>query len=225
MKRNLWIWAAVLSVLAVAVGSVGFFLPVGYLQGVVANVAATIFGLAAGILLVNIYLASSEKEAAAAPLLKLITPAVEELHNDLFINHLKDTFGIEKMRTLLDIYKKNKRNPRAFSPDQCDELHNAVLRKLADLLRVHEVLIEQFRELSMITGWSFDPSVTAAALEARLNFVKFKSLHAQATQGPDTKYELVEAYLDGEAAATAVFEMLVHRVGVPEKEWKGVQTG
>jgi len=221
MKRNLWIWASVLSIGALAVGSIGFFLPVGYLQGLVANVAATIFGLAAGILLVNIYLASSEKGAAATPLLKLISPAVKELHNDLFVTHLKNTFGIEKMRTLIDIYQKNKRNPRAFSPEQCNELHSAIASRATDLLRVHEILIEQFRELSMITGWSFDPSVTAAALEARLNFVKFKSLHAQATQGPDTKYQVVEAYLDGEAAASSVFEKLMHRVGLQEKDWRG----
>lgn len=220
MKRMLWIWAAALSVGAAAVGAIGFFLPVGYLQGLVGNVAATILGLAAGVIFVNIYLASSEKGAAAAPLLKLIAPALKELHNDLHVTHLKDTFGIEKTRTLIDIYEKNKRNPQAFSPEQCNELHSAIVSKAADLLRVHEILIEQFRELSMITGWSFDPAVTAAALESRLNFIKFRSLQAQATHSPDVKYQVVEAYLDGEAAAMAVFEKLVHRVGLPDKEWK-----
>ena len=98
------------------------------------------------------------------------------------------------------LYQKNKGNPQAFSPDQCNELHSAIMSKATDLLRVYDLLIDQFRELSMITGWSFDPSVTAAAVQARLSFVKFKSIHGASDQ--DSKYQIVEAYLDGEAAAS-----------------------
>jgi hypothetical protein len=219
VERSLWILALVLLAAAVSLSALGFFLPLGYLQGLSGNVASTLLGLAAAILLVNYYLASSEKGKAAAPLVKLIAPAIKELHNDLFVIHLRNTFGIEKMRILIDTYQKNNRNPRAFSPEQCNELHAAIMSKRTELLRVYDLLIDQFRELSMIIGWSFDPSVTAAALEARLNFMKFKSL--QQAQDQDSKYEIVEAYLDGEAAASAVFEKLLKRLGLPEKEWKG----
>jgi hypothetical protein len=219
MKRLLWI--VTLGLLAVAVGLAawGSHFPPGYVQGLLSNTATTFLGLAAAILFVNLYLASSEKGAAAAPLAKLIEPAIRELHNELFVTHLRNTFGIEKFRTLMDIYQeKNQRNPRAFSPEQCDEIHAAIMAKGKELTRVYDVLIDQFRELSMITGWSFDPSVTAAALEARLNFVKFKTL--QEATDRQAKYQLIEAYFDGEAAASAVLEKLVRRLGLRDHQWK-----
>ena len=207
------ILVVVLFVVAGVVGFIGFHVPVGYSQGLVGNVAATVLGLAAAILLVSIYLTSSEKGAAAAPLLKLIAPAVTELNNELFIGHLRDTFGIEKGKTLVGIYRKNKRDPHAFSPDQCNELYDAIVAKEADLVHVYDILIDQFRELSMITGWSFDPAITAAALEARLNFIKFKTIQALPERGLGERYQVVEAYLDGGIAAQSVVAKLADRLG------------
>lgn len=219
MRRSLWPLVLVLLAAALALGALGFVLPLGHLQALSGNVGSTLLGLAAAILLVNHYLASSEKGAAAAPLVKLIAPAINELHNDLFVTHLTNTFGIAKLRTLVDTYQRNKRDPRAFSPGQCNELHAAIMSKSSELIRVYDVLIDQFRELSMITGWTFDPSVTAAALEARLNFLKFKSIQQATDQ--DSKYEILGAYLDGEASASAVFNKLLNRLGHTREEQNG----
>ena len=218
MRRPIRILALLLLLIAFVLGTIGYFLAASYLQSLLANVATTLLGLAVALFLVNYYLASSEKAEAAAPLVKLINRAIGELHNDLFVRHWNNQFGIAKAKELLAVYDKNKRNRNAFSPDQRDQIHAAIMTRKDDLLRVYDVLIDQFRELSMITGWSFDPAVTAAALEARLNFVKFKSLCS--ASDPDSKSQIIEAYLDGEAAASAVFQMPVARLGLGESEWK-----
>jgi hypothetical protein len=218
MKKYFWILTFGSFTVAAALGTTGYFAPAGYVQDLLSGTATTFLGLAVALVLVNYYLTASEKAEAAAPLLKLIQPAIVELHNDLFIRLWDARFGIDKRKSLLSKYDSNQRNPKAFSPKECDAIHNVIISKAADLVRVFDLLIDQFRELSMITGWSFDPSVTAAALEARLWFVKFKSLQAATDQ--ESKYQIVEAYLDGEAAATAVFEKLITRLGVPRTAWQ-----
>lgn len=219
MKRHFWLLTLASFTMAAVLAATGFFVPDGYGQGLLGAAAVTFFGLAVALLLVNYYLASSEKAEAAAPLVKLIDHAIRELHNNLFLGLWDAEFGIDRRKSLLNKYSSNERNPRAFSPEECNELHSVITAKAPDLVRVYDLLIDQFRELSMITGWSFDPSVTAAALEARLNFVKFKSMHTATDQ--DSKYQVLEAYLDGEAAATAVFEKLITRLGIPRSDWLG----
>lgn len=212
MKTHFWLPALGSFGVAAGVGITGYFLPGGYAQSLLGNAATTFLGLAIAVLLVDFYLTSSEKAEAAAPLAKLIEPAIRELHNNLFLDLWDAKFGIDTRTTLLKKYNANKRNPKAFSPDECNNIHDAIMSKKNELIRVYDLLIDQFRELSMITGWAFDPSVTAAAMEARLNFMKFKSLKDATDQ--DSKYQALEAYLDGEAAATAVFEKLVRRLGI-----------
>ena len=212
VKRAFWILNVVLLLLSAALGSAGYFVLNEYLRALLVNAATTFLGLTVALLIVNYYLAATERKDAAAPLAKLIQGAMIELHDELFVEHWNNTFGTHKAKELLKKYHDNKRAPRTFSPQECDEIHAALMAKSAELQRNFDILIDQFRELSMITGWSFDPEITAAALEARLNFVKFKSL-CSATD-TDSKYKMIEAFLDGESAANEVFSKLMEHIGL-----------
>lgn len=217
MNRAFLVCGLLLLVTAMATGWAGYKVSNEYVRSLLGNAATEFVGLGVALFFVDFYLGRTEKAEAAEPLVKLITPAIVELHNDLFLGHFHTQFGIDKTRELLAVYQKNKRNPNAYSPLQRDEIHAVIMLKRDELLRVYDILIDQFRELSMITGWSFDPAVTAMALEARLNFVKFKSLHASIDN--DSKAQLIEAYLDGEGAASAVVARLIERLGWSKDDW------
>lgn len=217
MQKRLLASGIIVLVAGVIIGAAGYFVPVGYLQSLVAGASTTVIGLGLAVLVVNYYFSASDKRAAAIPLLKLIDPNVTELHNALFVGHWTDRFGTAKATDLIRIYQTNRRNPRAFSPEQCSEIHSVILDKKDELLRVHELLGEQFRELATMTGWSFDPMVTGTSLEARLNFVTFKAVCDKSDI--DSKYKLVEAYLDGEAAATGTYDLLARHLGMKRADW------
>ena len=205
-------------VLAIVLAAIGYYIPPGYWQDLIVGVTGTFLGLGVAVLAVNFFLGASDRKAAAGPLLKLIHPNVMRVHNDLFVRLWNESFGIDEGQRLIDIYQKNKRNPKAFSPEQIERIYNCVTSKKDELVQVYETLGDQLRELSTLAGWSFDPHIVAGALEARLNFVTVKSLIA--ATDTDSKYKLVEAYLDGEAAASNVLARLTKHLGLADTDWK-----
>lgn len=190
----------------------------GYWQDLALGLATTFLGLGIGVLAVNAYLSSADKRQFAKPLLKMIAPQVEELHNELVIQHGINTFGKNDFERILEVYKKHKGDPQAFSPQQRDALYAAIELIKPDLIRVHDILTEQLRELTMLLGWSFDSRVTSAALSARLSFATFKAANWDGSD--ETKRVTIEAYLDSDAATGAVVHHLIAYLGVKESDWK-----
>lgn len=204
--------------LAFLLAIAGYFLPAGYAQDLVIGTTGTFLGLGIAVLAINYFLGASDRKAAAAPLLKLILPNMREINNVLLIDLLNDHFGIDEAKRLIEIYTNNRGNPKAFSPEQRDRLHAGILTKKTELLRVHSLLGEQLKELSTLVGWSFDSTIVAAALEARLNFVAFQKYIDLAET--EDKYKLIEAYIDGVAAAKKVVERLTQHLGLASQDWQ-----
>jgi hypothetical protein len=192
--------------------------PTGYWHELSLGLSTTFLGLGLGVLAVNAYLASTDKRLFSEPLLKMILPNVQELHNDLFITHGRKTFGKDQFEHLIDIYSKHNGDPQAFSPEQRNSLYAAIESRKSDLLRCFDLLQEQLRELTLLLGWSFDSRVTAAALTARLNYSTFKALNWDGTDA--TKLTTIEAYFDAEAATSAVLKHLVAYLGLKDHEWQ-----
>lgn len=205
---------------AIVVGVAGYFITQPYFQALAAGLSSTALGLALAVLLVNKFLNSSEKQSAAAPLLQLISPNVRKLHNNLFLKLGRSKFGIDEFNTMIDTYQKNKRDPQAFKPAQRLELFEMIKTNRSELASTYEILQDQFRELSTIAGWSFDPRVVAMTLTARLNFATFKAIPWDETPPADaTVLKAVESYLDADAACGHVFESLAQHIGMNKNEW------
>ena len=179
--------------------------------------STTLLGLGLAVAFVNKILYSSERKAAAIPLLKLIRPNIAKLHNDFFIRAGRARFGIENFEHLLHVYQQHKRNPEAFAPEQRDQLYDFLKQNRTDLIATYDVLQDQFRELATIGGWSFDPRLVSAALSARLNFATFKALPWD--DATATKLSAIEAYFDGEADASKVFTVLTEHIGLNREDW------
>lgn len=202
--------------LAFVLAIAGYFLPAGYAQDLATGITGTFLGLGIAVIAVNYFLGASDRKAAAAPLLKLILPNMYEINNILLVDLWNNHFGIDEAKRLVEIYKSNRGNPKAFSPEQRDRIHACILSKKTELLRVHALLGEQLKELSTLVGWSFDSTIVAAALEARLNFVAFQKYIDSAET--EDKYKLIEAYIDGLAAAKKVVERLTQHLGIASQD-------
>lgn len=196
---------------------VSYYLAGGFWQNVLIGLATTFLGLGMAVLVVNHFLTSSDKRIAAKPLLKLIAPNVRRYHNELFLRYGYEKFGKDQFQSLVKLYQKHKGDPKAFSPEQRKALYDAIEVEKDDLLRVHDALGEQFRELTLLLGWSFDSRITAAAMDARLNYATFRSLNWDESE--ETKLSAIESFFDAEAATAVVFAQLTKHLGLQESDW------
>ncbi len=203
--------------IAVVIAIAGGFLS-GYGQQVALAVMAAVLGLGLVILFVNSILNSSEKREAAQPLMQMIQPYVVRLHND-FVRKGRDRFGIEGFATLLNLYTRNSRKPEAFSLEDRERLYVYVAEQRQELTGYYDILQDQLRELTTIAGWSFDPTIVASALSARLSIATFKALKWD-NMDDKSKLKAVESYLDIEAETSAVFRKLVLYLGLKDEDWQ-----
>jgi hypothetical protein len=218
MNRTISIVGTLGLVVFVILAYIAYRTPAGYWQDLLMSLSTTFLGLGIGVIAVNAYLSSADKRQFAKPVLKMIAPNIQELHNELFIKHLHKSFGKNDFEALMDVYNKHNRNPKAFSPKQRDDLYSAIEAIKPELLRLHELLGEQLRELTLLLGWSFDSRVTSAALTARLGFATFKGLNWDGSDA--SKTTAIEAYLDSEAATSATVKHLISYLGVKDSDWK-----
>lgn len=213
--KHIGLLAILLSVLGMAIS---YSIPQGFWFSLVMGVSTSLFGVGLAVIVVNYVITSSDKKSASEPLLKLIAPNIKTLHNELFIEHLHDQLGKDQMESLIGIYEKHKRNPRAFSPEQRDKLYEAISLKKNELNNTYDALQEQFRELTMLLGWSFDSKITSIAFSARLSMATF-----QASSWDDedsTKLNVIETYLDIEGETGTLFSRLCEHLGLKESDWQ-----
>lgn len=191
----------------------------GYWQNLSISLASVAMSLGAAVLIVNHFILSSDKKLAAKPLAKLIAPNVHKFHNDLFIQNGRDTFGKEKFESLLGIYAKHKGNPEAFSPEDLKAIYESVKKQKDDVAKVFDLLQEQFKELTIMLGWSFDTKIISGAFEARINYATFKA--AAWDDSKESQLIIVEAFMDADSATSLVYDSLLHYLGLKEEDYQG----
>jgi len=218
MNKQIRLIGASTSIVALLCIIAAYYQSASFWQSLLIGLGTTFLGLGLAVLAVNYFLAASDKKLAAKPVLKLIGPNIHKLHNDLFIRHLHKKLGKDQFETLIALYQKHNRNPRAFSPQQRDAIYEAVLEKKDELMSVYEALQEQLRELTLLLGWSFDSRITGASLDARISFATFKAASWDGSE--DGKASVVEAYLDAEVTTSAVFAALTKHLGMKDNEWQ-----
>lgn len=195
----------------------GYRIEPGFWQNILVGLATTFFGIGLAVVSVNHFLSSSDKKQAAAPLLQIIRPNVQELHNKLLLEHFHDCLGKHQFETLLGIYWEHKGNPQAFSPEQRETMYQVIAKVKSEVVRVHDALQEQLKEVTLLLGWSFDTEITGAALDARLHYASFKTIHWDGSD--EAKLLAIKSFLNAEAATSAVFGMLVSYLGLKDDEW------
>jgi hypothetical protein len=218
MNKKIQIIGISLVVLSVVFAIGAYFVNIAFWQSLTLGLATTLFGIGIAIFVVNHLLTSSDKKAASKPLLKLIRPNINHLHNNLFIRHLHDQLGKDQMELWLQIYQKHKGTPKAFSPEQRDKFYSAIELIKDDLNVVYDLLQEQFRELTLLLGWSFDSKITSAAFSARLSMATFQSSQWDGTD--ESKLKIIEAYLDTEVATGILLAQLFQHLGIKADEWQ-----
>lgn len=197
---------------------VGSYFLSGYWQSLVLSIFSTFLGLGLAVFLVNFILSRADKKAAAEPLLRLIMPNIKKAHNDLFIQHLRNELGKDQMESLLEIYQKHKRNPDAFSPEQREKLYSAIVKIRGELEQTYDALQDQFRELTLLLGWSFDSKITGLSFNTRLLISQFSN--ASWDGSPEDQKKVLEAYIDIDGSAGTLLETLSSYLGLAEEQWQ-----
>ena len=218
MNKQIKIIGTIILLVAIVMITIAYFVSGTFWQSLLISLSTTLFGFGLALFIVNHILTSSDKKAASEPLVKLIMPNIKKLHNEYFVQHLKAELGTAQMEEWLEIYTNHKGDPKAFSPEQRDKLYEVIQSKKDELEKVYESLQEQFRELTLLLGWSFDSKITSDAFSSRLNMATFSSSSWDGEV--ETKLSVIEAYLDIEADTQALFSKLMSYLGLSKEEWQ-----
>lgn len=197
--------------------AVGYFVPPSFWQNAIVGIASTLLGLGLAVLVVNSFLMSHDKKAAAKPLLQMIAPTVRELHNELFLDLGYDKFGKDKFHSMMDLYKKHKGDPECFAPEDRTALYQSLEENRSELNRTYSLLAEQFREMTLMLGWSFDAQITQVAMSARLTFSQFQVLKWDSSK--QDQLDAVEAFFDADVMSNQLFSVLATYLGLSKTDY------
>ncbi len=159
-------------------GAAAFNSSEALLQNILLAAASAFLSVFLGLLAVNVILNSSDRKKIAHPLLMLLKGLAEPLHNDLFIQLGRDTFGAEKFNNLIDSYQRHDHSPEVFSPDDLERIYGMITSRRNDILNTYEKLEIVLRDIAAILGWGYDARILGALLSARGNIANFTALLA-----------------------------------------------
>jgi hypothetical protein len=195
------------------IGSLAFVTNNSLYQSIAIEGGASFFSIFLGIVAVNLVLNSRERRNAAGPLLQLVVESVSQQHNDLFIDLGRNTFGTQKFNNLVDAYQNNKRDPHVFSPADLDAIFTMIQTRREDLVKIYSEIETDSRDIAFILGWAYDPNILMGIVSARADIKKFIRLSGDRNPTQDTKREIVEAYLDIDAATGHWVNRLAKKLG------------
>lgn len=207
---------AILSVIVgVALAVAGMFIPQPYISGFIANLATTFFGLGVGLYIVNIYLDRKSRKTAVTSLLRLIAPSIQAHHNAL-LTEAWNRFGKPQWGEIMDRYADNDGDPRALTPDERHTIYEMVKAKKAMYEVRFTTLEAELKELAVILGWSFDPSILGASFNCRYAIAKLRA--ATFDDSEDSTLVVCEQFLDVDFTSSQIFHRLVELLGLDKKK-------
>ena len=160
--KFIWLTGA----LSVASGIGAYFSPTPFWQPLLINIATTFFAVAAGILIVNIYLDKASRREAVLSLLQLSDSTIVEFHDHL-LDLVWTKFGKDEWGEIVDGYVSSGGDPMTIKPGYrrwIYDLAKADSNKLGPLIQSLENSLE---EITSLVGWSLDADLLAYALRAR----------------------------------------------------------
>lgn len=204
--------ASILAALAIGIG--GYFVSNSYLASIAANLSTTMFGVGIGLYLVNLFLERDARKQAVMSLLKLVAPSIQEHHNALLIEAW-NRFGKPQWGELLKRYASNGGDPHALTPEERNKIYGMVKSEKAAYETRFLKLESELRELALILGWTFKPSILSSSFNCRFAITKLRA--ASFDDSEPAKLEVCERFLDVELTSSAVFHELVELLGLDKK--------
>ena len=144
-----------------------------FYQNIISEIFGTFVSLALGLIIVNVYLESAAKRQAVRSLFQLCNESIARFHNQ-WLNLCWAKFGRDGFTELGLEYIKSSGKPQALKKDVRDAIYNLVKGNTSLLLLIDR-LEETMTELSRMAGWSLDPNLLSACLEARLAIARLKA--------------------------------------------------
>ncbi len=190
---------------------------IGYWQSFLINISTVGLSLSIGLMVVNHFLNLQDKRRAAHPLLRMIAPSITKFHNEFFIEAGRSRFGIPAFKALINAYETNRRDPKAFTPEQRDGLYQMIKDSRDQLFPVLDTIHEQLKEISFILGWSFSPKIMRDSLDSRLNISKLRNLPFD--DSVECKLSACELLLDTDADTGGVMRELTSLLGLKDDQW------
>lgn len=211
-------YAAISTATGVIIGCLGSFVPSVYWSSFCANIAVGLLGLGAGLFLINFYLNREAKKEAVFSLMTLVAPSIEQHHNDL-LEEAWGTFGRPQWGEMIDRYISNNGDPTSFTPEERDKIYAMIKAKKEFYIDRLRKLETDLRELVLILGWTFDPSILAHCFNSRYSILKFST--SSFDDSTETKKAVIEHFLDAEITSNQVHSGLVRLLGWKEKDIYG----
>jgi hypothetical protein len=172
-----------------------------YWRHLLLDAAMVFVALSAGLLAVNFYLDMRARRSAIEPLLELVEPSIQQHHND-FLDKAWDRLGKSQFSKLVDRYEASDRDPLVLTPDERDSIYEMVRSDKESFFRLYEQLEEELKELALILGWSFDPSILQHSFNCRYSIARMKGADFDDTDA--TKAEVCKLFLDIDLNAFAL---------------------
>jgi hypothetical protein len=187
----------------------------GYWRSMLLDLGMVFVTLAAGLIVVNLYLDRSARKSAMEPLIELIETSIQEHHNDL-MDKAWERIGKPQFNQLVDRYLENDRDPLALTPDERDAIYNLVKFNRENLALLHHRLEEDLRELALIMGWSFDPKILEHVFRCRYSIARMRNVSFDDSDA--AKREVSGLLLNIDLDAFSVHSHLAHAVGFKAKD-------
>lgn len=209
--------AVVLGILGITC-IVGARFLVDYYQSLLLASGFMLLGVSVAILVINHYLAMDEKRAATLPLLRTISPAIADFHNNL-LKSAFTYFGKDEFSSLIDKYVDDNGDPRAFTPEERNRVAAMVEQEYPLISPTLDRMENDLKELNMVIGWSLNPKVAGEACECRLSISRLRTEMGLGEKKDSMR--VAEHFIDVSLHAHVVFEALREMAGLKDSEAYG----
>lgn len=217
MKGKEWILAIVFLLVAVAFAVTGHRVT-DYWQALCINLATTCLGLAAALVVLNVYLDLSTRKAAIRPLLQLVAPTMRD-HQNALLDTAWNRFGKPQFKEIITRYTKNNGDPRALTPQERNGIYEMVKEDRDSLFARMDKLELELKELALLLGWSFKPGILKSSFSCRYAIVRLRAIEFD--DSDQSKLDACEHFLDLSFMAHSVFAQLVDFIGLNKSDVYG----
>jgi hypothetical protein len=191
-----------------------YFTQSPFWQAFLINSSTSFLALGAGLLFVNVYLEGKARKGAVRSLLVLSHRAIVDFHNDL-LTAAWSKFGRDQFGKIADEYVKAGGRPEALRSEVRQGFYE-MMKSDKNLASRLVALEEALTELSRLAGWSLDPRLLEACLDARISISRLK---ATALDDSDkAKNDVTEHILDTEFHSSKALRLLKELAGLDDKE-------
>lgn len=211
LKDNATIWSLLFLLCSAATAYAAWQFRTSWQSNLWLGASSAFFSVAIAVFVASVFLDYSARKKASGPLLLLVNTPIKKFHDDFFIQAGWDEFGKAEFGRHIDVFQENGRNCDAWSPEVRQRMVDLVERQEAEMVETLEQIDARLTDLINVLGWSFDPNIIGAAIQAKLNIAEFYSITPPKDDGD--KRKRVELFFNIDASSNASVHMLYETIG------------